>query len=112
MYTYAAGGNIKQVDIYSHDAATGSDDLVSTLKYTFDTKTASINYGADAIGVGQPDLASSNNVIKAEIIDVGDPSNNQTLDFTYTYNSSNRPVTGTNTLTPGSVVKNLSFYYQ
>jgi hypothetical protein len=112
MYTYDVSGNVKQMDIYSHDVTTGADDLVSTVKYTFDTKTAAISYGADAIGIGQPDLVSVNNVIKAEIIDVSDPTNNRTLDNTYIYNSSNRPATGTSTLTPPGTVNNLSFFYQ
>lgn len=112
MYTYDAAGNIKQLDLISHDPTTGADDLISTIKYSFDTKTAAVNYGADAIGVGQADLASVNNIIKADIIDVTDPANNLTFDYTYTYNSSNRPVSGTSTQTPGGAVSNLSFYYQ
>ena len=112
MYTYDAAGNIKQFDLYSHDVTTSTDDLISTVVYTFDNKTAAISYGADAIGVGQPDLIAVNNILKAQITDVSDPANNQTIDFTYTYNSNNRPVTGTSTLTPGGSVKNISFYYQ
>jgi hypothetical protein len=112
MYTYDAAGNIKQFDLYSHDVTTSTDDLISTVVYTFDSKTAAISYGADAIGVGQPDLIAVNNILNAQITDVSDPANNQTIDFTYTYNSNNRPVTGTSTLTPGGSVKNLSFYYQ
>jgi hypothetical protein len=85
---------------------------VSTIKYTFDSKTAAITYGADAIGVGQPDLQSVNNVTKAEIIDVTDPANTITLDYLYIYNSNNRPVTGTNTRSPGGGISALSFFYQ
>ena len=102
IYTYDAAGNVKQIDIYYHDATTNTDDLVATLKYTFDNKTAAISYGADAIGIGQIDLISVNNPLKAEFVDVTDPTNNQTFVFTYTYNSNNRPSTGTSTLTPGN----------
>ena len=112
IYTYDAAGNVKQMDIYYHDATTNTDDLVATLKYTFDNKTAAISYGADAIGIGQIDLISVNNPLKAEFVDVTDPNNNQTFFFTYTYNSNNRPSTGTSTLTPGNTVSNLSYYYQ
>lgn len=112
LYTYDAAGNVTQMDLYSHDAATNTDDLVATLKYTFDNKTAAISYGVDAIGVGQVDLVSVNNIIKAEFIDHSDPANNFIFDFTYSYNSNNRPATGTQTQTPGSLVSNLSFYYQ
>jgi len=112
IYTYDAAGNVKQMDIYYHDATTNTDDLVATLKYTFDNKTAAISYGADAIGIGQVDLISVNNPLKAEFVDVTDPTNNQTFVFTYTYNSNNRPSTGTSTLTPGNTVSNLSYYYQ
>jgi hypothetical protein len=112
LYTYDAAGNVKQLDVYAHDATTSADDLEFTLKYTFDTKTAAISYGADAIGVGQVDLVSVNNPIKLEFIDPADPTNNFVFDITYNYNSNNKPSTGTQTQTPGSIVSNLSFYYQ
>ena len=112
VFTYDAAGNVKQMDFFSHDAATNSDDLIATMKYTFDSKAAAVNYGQDAIGMGQADLVSVNNPTKAEFIDVSDPVNNFTFDFAFNYNSSNKPVTGTQTQTPGGNVKNLSFFYQ
>lgn len=112
QYAYDAAGNIRQLDFYSHDAATGMDDLVSNAKFTYDTKTAAINYGADAIAVGQPELAAVNNIIKAEITDVADPANNVVLDYTYNYNSGNRPVSGTIIQTPGGNTSILSLFYQ
>jgi len=112
LYTYDAAGNVTKIEIYSHDASTNSDDLVATLKYTFDNKTAAITYGADAAAMAQVDLSSVNNVTKAEFLDATDPTNNFTLDFTYNFNSSNKPATGTSTQTPGGTLRNLSFYYQ
>lgn len=112
LYTYDALGNMKQIDVYSHDAATNSDDLAVTLKYIFDTKTAAISLGADAIAIGQANLSSVNNATKIEFIDATDPTNNSILDFIYNYNSNNKPATGTQTQTPGGAVSNLSFYYQ
>jgi len=112
VYTYDVAGNVKQMDFYSHDASTSSDDLIGTLKYTFDSKTAAVNFGTDAIGLGRVDQVSVNNPIKAEFIDASDPANNFTLNFTFTYNSNNRPSTGTQTQTPGGATKNLSFFYQ
>lgn len=113
-YTYAANGNVTQLDTY--DATSGTDDLVSTIKYTFDAKTSALNVNAmfaklsEAFAIGHGDWVSVNNATKVEIIDVNTPANNQTSTVTYTYNTGNRPVTGINTR--GTMIDNLFYYYQ
>jgi hypothetical protein len=109
-YTYAANGNISQYDIY--DASSGTDDLIATVKYTFDTKTNPLILNGEAFAIGHPDWVSVNNGTNVEIIDITDPSNNQTIIFTYTYNNANRPVTAVSTQNPGAIVRNYTFYYQ
>ena len=111
-YIYDAGGNISQTDTYSHDAATGVDDLASTIKYTFDSKTAAITLNNDAFAIGHPDWISLNNASKIEITSPTTPAANRTLNIIYTYNSNSRPKTGVNTQTPGPIVSNLTYYYQ
>lgn len=111
-YTYDAAGNITQTDTYSHDATTGADDLATTIKYTFDSKTAAITLNSDAFAIGHPDWVSINNASKVEITSPTTPAANRTLNIVYTYNSNNRPKTGVNTQTPGPVVSNLTYYYQ
>jgi hypothetical protein len=113
-YTYAANGNITQLDMY--DATSGTDDLATTIKYSFDAKTSALNVNAmfaklsEAFAIGHGDWVSVNNATKVEIIDAATPANNQTSTITYTYNSNNRPSAGVNTR--GSVVDNLTYYYQ
>jgi hypothetical protein len=109
-YTYAASGNITQYDIY--DETSGADDLVATVRYTFDTKTSPLIFNNEAFAIGHPDWISVNNGTKVEFTDVSDPSNNQTIAFTYTYNNSNMPATGVSTQNPGAVVSNITYYYQ
>lgn len=111
-YTYDAAGNITQTDTYSHDVTTGADDLATTIKYTFDSKTAAITLNSDAFAIGHPDWVSINNASKVEITSPTTPAANRTLNIVYTYNSNNRPKTGVNTQTPGPVVSNLTYYYQ
>jgi hypothetical protein len=62
--------------------------------------------------MGQADLVSVNNPVKADFTDVTNPTNSLVINFTYSYNSNNKPVTGTQTQTPGGSTKNLSFFYQ
>jgi hypothetical protein len=118
QYTHAANGNITQLDLSTHDPATGTDDPVSTIKYIFDTKTSALNAAAmfstlnEVFAIGHGDWISVNNATKIEIIDIATPANNQSSTVTYTYNSSNRPVAGVNTRSPGGIIDNLSFYYQ
>lgn len=113
-YTYAANGNVAQLDIY--DATSGTDVLASTIKYSFDAKTSALNVSNmfinlnEAFAIGHGDWVSVNNATKVEIIDVTTPANSQTSNVTYTYNSNNRPATGVNTR--GTIVDNLFFYYQ
>ena len=109
-YTYAANGNITQYDVY--DLTSGTEEHVATTKYTFDTKTSPIIFNNEAFAIGHPDWVSVNNATKVEILDLTDPTNNYTIAITYTYNNSNRPATSTNTTTPGSIVDNVTYYYQ
>lgn len=116
-YAYT-GANVTQLDMVSHDPVSGTDDPISNVKYTYDTKTSALNVSemftslAEAFVINHGDWISANNATKVEIIDVTDPANNQSSTVTYTYNSNNRPVTGVNTRMPGGIVDNLSFYYQ
>lgn len=111
-YTYSGNGNMSQQDFYVPDPSTGSEDLVATVKYTFDNKTSALNLGSEAFVLGHPDLVSVNNATKVEIINITDPANNVTLASTYTYNSNSMPATGVSTRNPGNVVDNITYFYQ
>lgn len=111
-YTYDAGGNMSQQDFYTVDPATMAEDLISTIKYTFDAKPAAISFDNEAYAIGKPDLISANNATKVEFIDLSTPSNGFILSNTYTYNANNKPGSAVSTRTPGPVVNNVTYYYQ
>lgn len=112
IFTYAANGNVIQMDSYTHNTTTGTDDLTETLKYTYDNKTASVTTDNEAFLLNHSEWVSVNNVIKYEIIFPGTPSNNQTYTSAYIYNSNNQPASGAVTVTPGGGVINGNFFYQ
>ena len=110
-YTYAGNGNITKYDTY--DLTSGTEDLIATTKYTYDAKTSALSLpNTEAFAIGFPDQVAVNNATKVEILDLTNPSNNYTIDMTFAYNSNNRPATGVSTQTPGSIVNNLTYYYQ
>jgi hypothetical protein len=117
-YTYGTNGNVTQLDQYSHDPSTGSDDLVSTVKYTYDSKgnaftaTTAFLKSNEAFAIGHGDWVSTNNATKIELTSTVAPAANRTITVVYTYNSSNRPGTSVNTTSPGSIVDNVTYYYQ
>ncbi len=117
-YSYDAIGSITQMDIYSHDAATSTDDLEGTYKYTYDTKSnafdavAMLSQKYEAIVTDHIEWVSIHNVNKFEFFDLITPANNFTFDFIFTYNSNNKPVTATGTQTPGGATQTGAFYYQ
>jgi hypothetical protein len=117
-YTYGASGNMTQLDQYSHDPTTGTDDLVSTIKYTYDNKvnaftaTTAFLKSNEAFAIGHGDWTGINNATKIELTSTVAPTANRTITVAYTYNSGNRPATSVNTTTPGSLVENYTYYYQ
>ncbi len=117
-YTYDAIGSITQMDIYSHDAATSTDNLEGTYKYSYDAKSnafdavAMLSQKYEAIITDHIEWVSIHNVNKFEFFDLLTPANNFTFDFIFTYNSNNKPATATGTQTPGGAVQTGTFYYQ
>jgi len=111
--TYGAGGNLMKTDTYSHNAFTGTDDLAITLKYTYDSKNSAIVLPVDdACAIGHTDWVSSNNATRIEISSLITPAADRISNFTFNYNTNNRPSTGIKTDTPGTVVSNLTYFYQ
>ncbi len=111
-YTYAANGNMNKQTNFSHDPVSGTDSLVNSISYTFDSKTSAISTNNEAFIILHPDWVSLNNPIVMDLLDPATPANDQTANTTYTYNLYNRPATGVRTRTPGPVVDSLKFYYQ
>jgi hypothetical protein len=109
-YTYS-GNNIATIKSYSYDPTTTSYSLEETETYDqYDTKISPINFGFDAFAFDSPFFFSSNNPLKSTVTVSG--SSPQTYTTTYTYNSSNKPVTATSTIQPGGAIATGTYYYQ
>lgn len=107
-YTYS-GNNLATMKNYSWD---GSDfTLEETFNYDqYDTKLNPMYFGNDAFVFGSPLFISSNNPIKSSQSDASGASFNFTT--TYTYNSANKPVSGTSVVDPGGETSIGNYYYQ
>lgn len=116
-YTYN-GDNIASEKYYTFDATSGQWTLEFSYSYTFDSKINPMNFGAeglialsDFIYASAP-YGSANNATKSDYVDATDPTNNISYQTTYTYNSSNKPSSGTATVLPGPGGYALRFYYK
>ncbi len=110
-FSYSANGNISQVEIIDIDAG-GTQTPVGTTAYTYDTKTSAIHFDNEAFAIGHPEWISANNPTNGQLTDASDPSNNQTITFSYTYNSNNKPATSITKILPDNVTINTTYFYQ
>ena len=108
VYTYN-GNNLGTEKYYSFDANTNNYTLDYTSTYEYDTKTNPLQFVADAPVFNLDPFYSANNITKLTYVE-SDPTNNFVSTVSYTYNSSNRPLT--DVTTTGSEVTTTSYYYQ
>jgi hypothetical protein len=108
-YTYS-GKNIAAVKTYSYDDASAAyvEEVVET--YTYDSKSAPLVLGNDAFAIGNYVLYSANNFVKYVIVSSSDPTQSETEDVTYVYNSSNKPSSATAVIQGGSTATITYFY--
>ena len=109
-YTYS-GNNIATIKTYSYDSGTSSYTLEQTYSYDqFDAKISPLYFGNDAFFFDSPFFVSTNNPLKSTLTATGSPA--QVYTTTYTYNSSNKPLTATSTIQPGNATTTATYYYQ
>ena len=111
-YTYA-GANLISI---AQDATTAPPPAplspVTLQAYTMDTKTNPLIIGNEAIVLTRPGLFSANNASKVIFTDLSGGGNDFTMDYTYKYNSSNKPDSSYGTRTPGGAVTATKYFYQ
>jgi hypothetical protein len=110
-YIYA-GNNLVSTKQYSFDPLTMTYDLIATINFTYDNKSAALKTGIEAIVITRPGYYGNNNATKNEFIDATDPANNFTDSLVYTYNASKKPLTAVSTKTPPGTISNITYYYQ
>jgi hypothetical protein len=108
-YTYN-GNNVASIKNYSYDSGTSSYDLLETYTYDqYDNKISPIYTGIEAFVFDSPLFYSSNNPTKSSITSSG---STETYTTTYTYNSSNKPLTGSSIIQPGNTTTTATYFYQ
>ena len=110
LYTYT-GKNITTIKSFSYDDVSLSYVEAYTRTITYDTKTSPLNLGIEAFAIGYYNWYSANNAIKSVTVSPTDPTQNETQDVTYVYNSSNMPVSGT-TVIQGGPIATFTFVYK
>jgi hypothetical protein len=109
-YTYS-GSNIASIKNYSYDASSASYSLDQTYTYDqYDNKISPMSMGIEGFLFDSAPFYSSNNPTKSS---VSSPlGGTYTYTTTYTYNSSNKPVTAMSTIQPGNSIATGTYYYQ
>lgn len=92
-YTYGSSGNVTKEKAYSFDENTNSYVASYQDDYEYDSKVNPIILGNEAFLFGELSFASSNNETKDTFTDLEDPNGGDVYTTTYTYNSSNKPLT-------------------
>ena len=110
-YTY---GGINLVMVKQDAATTPGDPLspVSSQTYTFDTKANPLVILNEAVLLSRPGLYSANNATKAVVANIPDPTQDFTMDYTYSYFITTKPDSSIGTRTPGGQVTIAKYYYQ
>jgi hypothetical protein len=111
-YSYDAAGNVTRVKNYLFNDVTGLYEPYDEDIYEYDAKSNPLMVGNEAFLLGDPTLASVNNVIKDTYTDFGDPNFNDVITTTYTYNSSNKPITSTATYQSEGIPYPTSYTYK
>jgi hypothetical protein len=115
IVTYnAQGTNIVSGKIFVDTALTATLSEIADLNYTYDTKNRplSLNKNNEAIPAGLEELYSLNNPLTFQLTSLTDPSNSYSVTSSYTYNSSNYPVTAIVIQSPGNFSTTTTYYYQ
>jgi hypothetical protein len=92
-YTYGSSGNVIKEKGYYFDE--GANNYIASYQddYEYDNKVSPIILGNEAFLFGEISWLSSNNQTKDIFTDLEDPAGGDVYTTTYTYNSSNKPLT-------------------
>ena len=108
-YTYASG-NLTNAKYYYRNAS-NTYQQSALIAYEYDSKTAALNLGAEAILLEQVTFVSANNITKLSFTDLEDPTENEVVTFAYTYNSANRPTAASIIIQSVGVPIPMTYFY-
>ena len=88
-------------------------ELVSVQKFMYDTKVSPLKLSTgEAFAFANHTLVASNNLAKVDVQVPATPASGFVMNYTYTYNSKNKPASGTATETPGGAVTSFTYFYK
>ncbi len=111
-FIYNGSGNLTEYKGYFLDVNTINYVQASHILVEYDNKTNPLVLGAEGILLDQINFVSPNNVTKATVTDLEDPSNNEVATYAYVYNDKNKPATATITFQSVGLPIPITFYYQ
>ena len=111
-FNYGSNGNLTSYKGYFLDENTMTYVQASDIVVEYDNKTSPLVLGAEGIVLDQINFVSPNNVTKATVTDLEDPSNNEVATYTYVYNDKDKPATASITFQSVGLPIPITFYYQ
>jgi hypothetical protein len=112
-YFYSPSGF--NMDSVKQDASTtpgGPLSPASSQAYNYDAKANPLIILNEAVLLGRAGLYNANNATRSSVANIIAPANDFTMDYTYKYNSANKPDSSYGTRTPGGAVTATKYYYQ
>jgi len=112
-YTYSADGkNILSVATEAAIPPATTLAPAAAQTYTIDTKVNPLIISNEAILLNRVGLYNANNTTKAIVTNAIDPTQDLTTDYTFKYNTENKPDSSYGTRTPGGSVTASKYFYQ
>ena len=112
-YIYSASGtNLVSIGQEAISTLGGPLSPVASQVFTFDTKINPLIILNEAILLTRTGLFNANNATKAIVANTVSPASNFTMDYTYRYNSNNKPDSSFGTRTPAGAITVTKYFYQ
>jgi len=111
-FVYSGNGNLTEYKGYFLDVNTMNYVQASHILVEYDDKTNPLVMGTEGILLDQINFVSPNNVTRATVTDLEDPSNNEVATYTYVYDNNNKPATASITFQSVGLPIPITFHYQ
>lgn len=111
-YSYDGSGSLLTIKDYYYDPSTGEFEGISEVAFAYDSKVNPLILNTEAILVDDVLFNSNHNVVKVSINNFADPTYNETIDFVYTYDALDKPVSAEVTFASIGAPVPVYFYYQ
>ncbi|MGB3153007.1 MAG: hypothetical protein WBB06_00295 [Chitinophagaceae bacterium] len=112
-YTYSASGtDLAGIQQLAATAPGGPLSPVSAQAFSFDSKINPLIILNEGILLARTGLFNAHNATKTVVTNTVSPANDFTMDYTYKYNSVNKPDSSFGTRTPGGAITVSKYFYQ